>query len=63
MSVSETRGCHNRSDYPEQDEKLQVNLVWSPSTGVVKESIPAVDPEVAELMRHEEISQVGKLVE
>ncbi|SMX82034.1 succinate dehydrogenase / fumarate reductase flavoprotein subunit [Brevibacterium aurantiacum] len=59
----ETRGCHNRSDYPEQDEKLQVNLVWSPSTGVVKESIPAVDPEVAELMRHEEISQVGKLVE
>ncbi|AOP52182.1 FAD-dependent oxidoreductase [Brevibacterium aurantiacum] len=59
----ETRGCHNRSDYPEQDESLQVNLVWSPSTGVVKESIPAVDPEVAELMRHEEISQVGKLVE
>ncbi|WP_240372449.1 FAD-dependent oxidoreductase [Brevibacterium zhoupengii] len=59
----ETRGCHNRSDYPEQDESLQLNLVWSPSTGVVKESIPAVDPEVAELMRHEEISQVGKLVE
>ncbi|WP_235343793.1 FAD-dependent oxidoreductase [Brevibacterium sp. UCMA 11754] len=59
----ETRGCHNRSDYPEQDENLQVNLVWSPSTGVVKEDISAVDPEVAELMRHEEISQVGKLVE
>ena len=59
----ETRGCHNRSDYPEQDENLQVNLVWSPSTGVVRESIPAVDPEVAELMRVEEISQVGKLVE
>ncbi|MDN5552259.1 MAG: FAD-binding protein, partial [Brevibacterium sp.] len=38
----ETRGCHNRSDYPEQDENLQVNLVWSPSTGVVRESIPAV---------------------
>ncbi|GAA1545752.1 FAD-dependent oxidoreductase [Brevibacterium picturae] len=59
----ETRGCHNRSDYPEQDPQLQVNLVWSPATGVVKESIPAVDPEVAELMRTEEISQVGKLVE
>ncbi|WP_226831319.1 FAD-dependent oxidoreductase [Brevibacterium sp. FME17] len=59
----ETRGCHNRSDYPEQDESLQVNLVWSPSTGVVQESIPAVDPEVAELMRDDEISQVGKLVE
>lgn len=59
----ETRGCHNRSDYPEQDPALQVNLVWSPSTGVGQESIPPVDPEVAELMRHEEISQVGKLVE
>src|SRR5699024_5865363 len=30
----ETRGCHNRSDYPEQDPALQVNLVWSPSAGV-----------------------------
>lgn len=59
----ETRGCHNRSDYPEQDPNMQVNLVWSPSTGVVREDIPLVDPEVAELMRHEEISQVGKLVE
>ncbi|MDN5636008.1 MAG: succinate dehydrogenase, partial [Brevibacterium sp.] len=59
----ETRGCHNRSDYPEQNPELQVNLVWSPSTGVVREDIPAVDPEVAELMRGEEISQVGKLVE
>ncbi|MDN6528785.1 MAG: FAD-binding protein [Brevibacterium sp.] len=59
----ETRGCHNRSDYPEQDPNLQVNLVWSPSTGVVKESIPAVGAEVAEFMRHDEISQAGKLVE
>lgn len=59
----ETRGCHNRSDYPEQDENLQVNLVWSPSTGVTRESIPAVAPEVAELMHAGEISQVGKLVE
>ncbi|WP_436326788.1 FAD-binding protein [Brevibacterium sp. FAM 27836] len=59
----ETRGCHNRSDYPEQDPSLQVNLVWSPSTGVVREDIPPVDPEVAELMHVGEISQEGKLVE
>lgn len=59
----ETRGCHNRSDYPEQDENLQVNLVWSPTTGVVQESIPTVDPEVAELMHSGEISEAGKLVE
>ena len=25
----ETRGCHNRSDYPDVDPALQVNLVWS----------------------------------
>ncbi|MGO2863746.1 MAG: succinate dehydrogenase, partial [Brevibacterium sp.] len=59
----ETRGCHNRSDYPEQDPSLQVNLVWSPSTGVVREDIPPVDPDVESLMRADEISQVGKLVE
>lgn len=59
----ETRGCHNRSDYPEQDPHLQVNLVWSPPTGVVREDIPPVDPDVESLMRADEISQVGKLVE
>ncbi len=26
----ETRGCHNRSDYPDMREELRVNLVWSP---------------------------------
>ena len=25
----ETRGCHNRSDYPDLDEGLNVNMVWS----------------------------------
>ena len=59
----ETRGCHNRSDYPELDPNLQVNLVWSPSTGVVRETIPEVSEEVAALMRSDEISQEGKLVE
>ncbi|UZD62629.1 FAD-dependent oxidoreductase [Brevibacterium sp. JSBI002] len=59
----ETRGCHNRSDYPEQDPDLQVNLVWSPSTGVGRESIPEVSADVAALMHTGEISQEGKLVE
>ncbi|UVI36590.1 L-aspartate oxidase [Brevibacterium spongiae] len=59
----ETRGCHNRSDYPEMDPELQVNLVWSPATGVVRESIPEVSEEVAALMPTGEISQEGKLVE
>ena len=57
----ETRGCHNRSDYPDIDPELQVNLVWSPQTGVVREPIPPIPAEIAELMR--EVSVVGKLVE
>ena len=57
----ETRGCHNRSDYPETDASLQVNLVWSPSTGVTREEIPPIPEEIAALMR--EVSVAGKLVE
>ena len=57
----ETRGCHNRSDYPELDPALQVNLVWSPSGGVTREEIPAVPEEIAGLVR--EVSSAGKLVE
>jgi len=58
----ETRGCHNRSDFPETDAALQVNLVWSPTTGVTREEIPAVPAEIAALMERE-VSTVGKLVE
>ncbi|MFF3517751.1 FAD-binding protein [Streptomyces sp. NPDC002573] len=57
----ETRGCHNRSDYPEQDPALQVNLVWSPATGVTRESIPAIPDEISSLM--EDVSTDGKLAE
>jgi succinate dehydrogenase / fumarate reductase flavoprotein subunit len=57
----ETRGCHNRSDYPELDASLQVNLVWSPATGITREQIPPIPEEIAALMR--EVSTVGKLVE
>ncbi|MFH8442980.1 L-aspartate oxidase [Streptomyces sp. NPDC018026] len=57
----ETRGCHNRSDYPETDPALRVNLVWSPATGVTHESIDPVPDEIAALM--EEVSTDGKLAE
>lgn len=57
----ETRGCHNRSDYPETDPGLQVNLVWSPSTGVTREAIPPVPEEIAGHIR--EVASTGKLVE
>jgi len=57
----ETRGCHNRSDFPELDPEQQVNLVWSPTAGVVREAIPPVPAEIGKLMR--DVSTDGKLVE
>ncbi|MFF7243057.1 L-aspartate oxidase [Embleya sp. NPDC008237] len=57
----ETRGCHNRSDYPESDPALRVNLVWSPTTGITHEGIAPIPDEIAALM--EEVSTVGKLAE
>ncbi|MGK9148060.1 FAD-binding protein [Plantibacter flavus] len=57
----ETRGCHNRADYPELDERLQVNLVWSGPGRIERESIPEIPAEIAALM--EEVSVAGKLVE
>lgn len=60
LERKETRGCHNRSDYPLTDPELQVNLVWSPQ-GIVREPLPQAPEEIASLIT--EVSQIGKLVE
>jgi succinate dehydrogenase / fumarate reductase flavoprotein subunit len=57
----ETRGCHNRSDFPELDPSLQVNLVWSGPGRVEREAIPPIPDDIAALMR--DVSTAGKLVE
>jgi succinate dehydrogenase / fumarate reductase flavoprotein subunit len=57
----ETRGCHNRSDYPEQDESLRVNLVWSGPGQVTREPLPPIPSEIQSRIR--EVSVTGKLVE
>ncbi|TCM44506.1 L-aspartate oxidase [Kribbella sp. VKM Ac-2568] len=57
----ETRGCHNRSDYPDLDKSLQVNLVWSGPGELEREEIPPIPEELSRLMRH--VSTIGKLVE
>ena len=58
----ETRGCHNRSDYPQQDPALRVNMIWSADGTVTREQIPPVPEEIRALMGGE-VSQEGKLVE
>jgi succinate dehydrogenase / fumarate reductase, flavoprotein subunit len=57
----ETRGCHNRSDFPDLDESLRVNMVWSGPGQVVREPVADTPVEIAALVR--EVSTVGKLVE
>jgi succinate dehydrogenase / fumarate reductase flavoprotein subunit len=57
----ETRGCHNRSDFPDMDESLRVNLVWSGPGEVVREPVAETPVEIAALVR--EVSSAGKLVE
>ena len=59
----ETRGAHNRSDYPHQDPALTVNLLWTPGTGVTQESVPAAPQDVLDLITAGDGSVVGKLVE
>lgn len=57
----ETRGSHNRSDYPQLDASLQVNFVWSGPGLLEREAIPPIPDEIAALMR--DVSVAGKLVE
>lgn len=60
----ETRGCHNRSDYPLQNDELRGSFVWTPGDGVVFEPVPDA-PESFRDLAHDEIdtSVEGKLVE
>ncbi|MFJ5984673.1 L-aspartate oxidase [Lentzea sp. NPDC092896] len=57
----ETRGCHNRSDFPDIDPAQQVNLVWAGPGQVEREEIPPVPAEITALMR--DVDTAGKLVE
>lgn len=60
----ETRGCHNRADFPEQDPALQGNFVWSPRDGVAFEPL-APAPESFRALAEATVddSVAGKLLE
>jgi succinate dehydrogenase / fumarate reductase flavoprotein subunit len=66
----ETRGCHNRSDFPEQDPALRGNMTWTPQGGAVFEPLPEIPARRAPGRRLRALpelpaddSPVGKLVE
>jgi succinate dehydrogenase / fumarate reductase flavoprotein subunit len=59
----ETRGAHNRADYPEQNPELRVNLVWTPYGEIAHEPIPAPSPAVAGLAGAPEVEVAGRLLE
>lgn len=61
LERKETRGAHNRSDYPETDEKYTVNMVWSGDGTIEMEPVPQAPQEILDMIV--EIDELGKLVE
>ncbi|MBK0418391.1 FAD-binding protein [Leucobacter sp. CSA1] len=60
----ETRGCHNRSDFPEQSGELRGSMVWSPADGVVFEPVAEAPASFRDLAyAASDDSVAGKLVE
>ncbi|HMI22749.1 MAG TPA: hypothetical protein VK496_07505, partial [Gaiellaceae bacterium] len=59
----ETRGAHNRVDFPDQDPRLQTNLVWSCDGTVTHEPIPQPSSAVAALVDGQELETTGRLLE
>ncbi|GER23315.1 oxidoreductase [Zafaria cholistanensis] len=60
----ETRGCHNRSDFPDMDPSLQGNFTWSPAGGVSFEALPPAPDSFRSLAEaNADDSVAGKLVE
>jgi succinate dehydrogenase / fumarate reductase, flavoprotein subunit len=60
----ETRGAHNRSDFPDADPRLQVNLHWSLDDGLTRQHVPPPSPRVAALATGAtELDPAGRLLE
>jgi succinate dehydrogenase / fumarate reductase, flavoprotein subunit len=59
----ETRGAHNRADFPAQDPALRVNLTWTPDGRVAHHPIAAPSAAVAALSDLPELDVAGRLLE
>ncbi len=64
MQRRETRGCHNRSDFPAQDEALRGSFVWTRGGGVAFEPVAEAPDSFRDLAAAAiDTSVEGKLVE
>jgi succinate dehydrogenase / fumarate reductase flavoprotein subunit len=59
----ETRGAHNRSDFPQPDPSLQVNLTWTEDGEIEHEPIPEPSAAVAALAATPELEVANRLLE
>ncbi len=60
----ETRGCHNRSDFPSQDDALRGSFIWTPGGGVTFEPVAEAPDSFRDLaFEQADESVAGKLVE
>jgi succinate dehydrogenase / fumarate reductase flavoprotein subunit len=59
----ETRGAHNRVDFPHQDPAFQASLLWTPDGSLERELPAPPSRAVAALARHAELEVAGRLVE
>jgi succinate dehydrogenase / fumarate reductase flavoprotein subunit len=59
----ETRGAHTRSDFPEPDQRLRVNLLWSPDGMLTRAEIAQPSGEVLALAGGPELKTEGRLLE
>ena len=60
----ETRGAHNRADFPHRDPELAVNLLWRPGEPVAREAVSEPSTEVAALLvGRSDVEVTGRLLE
>jgi succinate dehydrogenase / fumarate reductase, flavoprotein subunit len=59
----ETRGAHNRSDFPDDDPRLRVNLLWSTDGAVTSQPVGSPSSRVAALAGGLGLETAGRLLE